>query len=88
MAADVEQKALIARRAADAADVIRVFLQDHNVAAVLGQSVSCGQPGGAGPDNDRLDNLAHVSPEPARRRGRRLQACSYGDAQGTMENSR
>ena len=62
MAADVEQKALVVRGAADAADIGRVLLEYEDVAAVFGQGVGGGQASGACADDERFDECRSCPP--------------------------
>ena len=58
MAADVEQEVLVVGRAADAADVVRIGLDDGGRDALLGQQIGGGQPGRAGTD-DKHFTMGH-----------------------------
>ena len=55
VAADVEQEALVIDRAADAADIGRILLDDVDAAAGLGELVGGGEPGRACADNQNID---------------------------------
>jgi hypothetical protein len=57
VAADVEQKAFVIHRAADAADVSRVFLDNGYSAAGFGKRVGRGQTGGTRPDDENVGTL-------------------------------
>ena len=54
MPADVEQEVAVADGAADAADIDGVTLDDHHVAAGLGQQIAGRQARRAGADDKRL----------------------------------
>ena len=57
MAADIEQKALVIHRPADAADVDRILLDHVNVAAGLGERVGGGESGRSGSDHKNIKGL-------------------------------
>ena len=58
MAADVVTIALVLDRAADAADVSRVLLDDGDGKSGLGEKVSRRQSGWPGPDNRNVNLIA------------------------------
>jgi hypothetical protein len=58
MAADVEEKALVARRAGDAADIDRVLLQNEDGVALFGERVARGQTAGPAP----MTSVSKISP--------------------------
>ncbi len=76
MPANVEEKALVARRAGNAADIDRVLLQHERRAAVLGKRVARRQARRPRADDDRLDDVAHAGPRGPRaaRKRRRSMA--------------
>ena len=51
MAADVEVKPLVARRARDAADVLRIAFEHGDGDSGFGEKIGGSEPGGAGTDD-------------------------------------
>jgi hypothetical protein len=56
-APDIEQKVLVGDCPADSADVVLVLFDHDHAMAGLGETVSGGQPGGAGSDNQGVGRL-------------------------------
>ena len=48
MATDVEQEALVIYGSADAADIVRILLEDHHIVVALCQGISTRETGRAG----------------------------------------
>ena len=62
--ADVEHEAVVFDRAADAADVNRVFLDHDDRRRLLGQAVSRGEAGGPGADHENVCICGHARRDP------------------------
>ena len=71
VAADVDQEAVVVDRAADAADVARVLLQDGDGTAFLGKHIGRRQAGRSCSDDQGFSVVRHKTPGTGRSRGAR-----------------
>jgi len=73
MPADIEQKAVMAYRAADAADQFRFLFEHDDGVFLLGQQIGCGQTSRSCADNQHIGSRVHMKCFRAMLRGSRAQ---------------